>query len=70
MKLSTKADILDSLQYLAEININIKKLKSGEMNEEEFCHFVKKRSEEFNYIADAEKTLKIMHSVSKIDAKE
>lgn len=35
-----------------------------------FVILSKKEVKNSNYIADAEKTLKIMHSVSKMDAKE
>lgn len=60
---SCKANLMDSLNYLMEINIQVGRLKNGEITESEFASYMKSRSHEFGYIADPKYTYKVINEV-------
>lgn len=56
---SLKANAMDSLHYLMEINMQVDYLKKGEITEEDFINFMFKRSEEYGYISDYSHSYKV-----------
>lgn len=63
---SCKANVMDSLQYLAEINREVARLRRGEITEAELSAFLLNRSNQFGYISDLQHTMKVMDEVNQI----
>lgn len=61
---SLKANIQDSLHYLAEINQYATDYVAGQITEETLMQFLLRRRNEYGYIADVAHTLKVLEQVN------
>ena len=64
------ADILDSLNYLAEINSKLEAVKQGNLSEQEFVSSLSKRSEEYGYISSLSYTMKTIEALNQANKLE
>lgn len=58
-----KHNVKDCLQFLLEINLELKELENKKLSEEEVLSRLLKRKKEWGYIADPKFILKLMNKV-------
>jgi hypothetical protein len=64
-----KANLMDCLQYLTELNKYIAFYKEREISAIELVDFIISRSFQFGYISDAKHTFKVLQQLSSVNEK-